>query len=293
MPGGQNPPLFAVATDDPALEIPGAFGFDGLLETLLDDRPILGHDVLQKHLEGPLRQERFVAEDLIVAQRPVRRVVDQVQVPVTHFNDIQGEARAPVAFVQRIGAYPQLPAEPQNFRPPDRTDTGSRAQEKDADHGGHLPDFALQRRKRFRDVHLGDQKPGRVRDMAQRGQHRYAPIVHPLDDSCLTQDGFGGRKSTTWAERTAHHEGRVRTKAKVVQKEGLVALAPDQQCLGACGRHRPFLDKRKKILGRVNAQIDDAQRPAGVQVLEKRNQHLHIDAAVAFVPEQVLEADLV
>jgi len=58
------------------------------------------------------------------------------------------------------------------------------------------------------------------------------------------------------------------------------------------GWARASLDEGIKILVRVDAQIENTQRPAGILFVQKGNQDVQIDPLIMFVPVEILEGHL-
>ena len=95
-----NPTNLLVTANDLALKVPIATRRHGLAEFPVHEVSVLRQYVFQEHLVGPLRQQRFVAEDAVVLQRAMGGMVNQIQRPFTHAHAVQGEAQPFLALPQ-------------------------------------------------------------------------------------------------------------------------------------------------------------------------------------------------
>ena len=103
-----DPALRPIRTVNPALKIPGLPRRQCPLEQPLHLCPIIGMNVLQKHLKGPLGQRRLITEDAIMLQSSVRREIGKIERPPAHVAVAQREAQPVFRKLQLIIAARQF-----------------------------------------------------------------------------------------------------------------------------------------------------------------------------------------
>ena len=95
-------------------------------------------------------------------------------------------------------------------------------------------------------IHLGHQKPGRIRNRAQIRQHFDIPIVLALKLALFAKRRLSYRK-VSLAHWNAKSQGGLGTMPECVQINDRFAIPLDQHCLGAGAGCGPGLDQRKQI----------------------------------------------
>jgi len=97
-----DPAELSIGAVDPALELPVPSHLEGLFEPPPDTLPVVRVDVVEENLIVPFVERSIVPEDLVVAERPFRPVVLQVEVPGADAGRIQGEAQSLIALFERL-----------------------------------------------------------------------------------------------------------------------------------------------------------------------------------------------
>jgi len=110
--------------------------------------------------------------------------------------------------------------------------------------------------------------------------------MHSRRHGCLSRGQCDPIQRRTQIQRS------IRLEPEFIQKDDLIALPADEQGFGRPTRRRPAFDERIKIRFRVNAQNENAQRPAGVPFVENGNQDCQIDVLVVIVAVEILNGHL-
>ena len=201
-------------------------------------------------------------------------------------NAVQGGAdfflrRAPASFSleEILKEHPLAPVKAEGCQ-------RNRHQNSQPHHQRHRPAERSSFGINFTAVHLGHHRPLRARHRHDFGQHRRAAIIHALKFAGDSQGGLNGR-DVRMGQRKAESKGGRRVKTKGIQKKGRIAIATDQQSLGALAGNRPGLDQGIQEFIGVHLQHQGCHRH--ILAVEDRGNKIQVNISAFRAADQIAD----